>query len=121
MDRMTVRDIDVKDKRVLVRVDFNVPLGNDGHITVDGRIRAAIPTIEYLVEQGAKVIIMSHMGRPDGKVVQSMSLKVAADRLSELMRHPVQFAKDHAEFRRAFDSFSGDADLLYPHWRHELK
>jgi len=91
---MTVRDIDVKDKRVLVRVDFNVPLGNDGHITVDGRIRAAIPTIEYLVEQGAKVIIMSHMGRPDGKVVQSMSLKVAADRLSELMRHPVQFANE---------------------------
>ena len=78
MDRMTVRDIDVKGKRVLLRVDFNVPLGNDGHITDDGRIRAAIPTIEYLVEQGSMVIIMSHMGRPDGKVVPSMSLTVTS-------------------------------------------
>lgn len=94
MDRMTVRDIDVKSKKVLVRVDFNVPLGNDGRITDDGRIRAAIPTIDYLVEQGARVIIMSHMGRPDGKVVPSLSLKVAADRLSDLMRHPVQFVNE---------------------------
>ncbi len=91
MNKMTVRDIDVKGKRVLLRVDFNVPLGGDGHITDDGRIRAAIPTIEYLVEQGAKVIIMSPFGRPDGKVVPSMSLKVTADRLTELMRHPVRF------------------------------
>jgi phosphoglycerate kinase len=94
MDRMTVRDINVNDKRVLVRVDFNVPLGSDGHITDDGRIRAAIPTIEYLTEHGAKVIVMSHMGRPDGKTVASMSLKVTADRLSELMRHPVQFINE---------------------------
>jgi phosphoglycerate kinase len=91
MNKMTVRDIDVSSKRVLLRVDFNVPLGGDGHITDDGRIRAAIPTIEYLIEQGARVIIMSHMGRPDGKVVPSMSLKVTAERLAELMRHPVQF------------------------------
>ncbi|PPD58953.1 phosphoglycerate kinase [Dehalogenimonas etheniformans] len=94
MDRLTVRDIDVKNKRVLVRVDFNVPLGTDGRITDDGRIRAAIPTIDYLVENGAKVIIMSHMGRPDGKVVPSLSLRVTADRLSELMRHPVQFVNE---------------------------
>ena len=91
MNKMTVRDIDVKGKRVLLRVDFRIALGGDGHITDDGRIRAAIPTIEYLVEQGAKVIIMSHSGRPDGKVVPSMSLKVTADRLTELMRHPVRF------------------------------
>jgi phosphoglycerate kinase len=91
MDRMTVRDIDVRGKRVLVRVDFNVPLGRDGCITDDGRIRAAIPTIEFLIDQGAKVIVMSHLGRPDGKVVPSMSLSVTAERLSELMRHPVQF------------------------------
>ena len=94
MDRMTVRDIDVKGKKVLVRVDFNVPLGNDGRITDDGRIRAAIPTIEYLVEQGSMVIIMSHMGRPDGKSMPSMSLNVAAERLSEVMRHPVQFVNE---------------------------
>ncbi|APV44181.1 phosphoglycerate kinase [Dehalogenimonas formicexedens] len=94
MDRMTVRDIDVRDKKVLVRVDFNVPLGPDGHITDDGRIKAAIPTIEYLVENGAKVIIMSHMGRPDGNVVPSLSLKVTAERLAELMRHPVGFVDE---------------------------
>jgi phosphoglycerate kinase len=94
MDRMTVRDIDVKGKRVLLRVDFNVPLGNDGHITDDGRIRAAIPTADYLIEQGARVIIMSHLGRPDGKIVPSMSLKIVAEKLSELMRHPVQFVNE---------------------------
>ncbi|TFG46502.1 MAG: phosphoglycerate kinase, partial [Dehalococcoidia bacterium] len=91
MDTLTVRDIDVNDKRVLVRVDFNVPLNVDGDITDDGRIRASIPTIEYLVERGAKVILMSHMGRPDGRITPSLSLKVTADRLSRLMRHPVSF------------------------------
>jgi phosphoglycerate kinase len=91
MDRMTVRDVDVKGKRVLVRVDFNVPLNPNGSISDDGRIRAAIPTLEYLVEQGAKVIIVSHLGRPDGKSIPSMSLEVTGERLSELMRHPVRF------------------------------
>ncbi|MEN8614690.1 phosphoglycerate kinase [Dehalogenimonas sp. THU2] len=91
MDEMTVRDVDVRDKKVLVRVDFNVPLNDKGEITDDGRIRAAMPTIEHLVENGAKVILMSHMGRPDGKAAPSLSLKVAADRLSELMRQKVEF------------------------------
>ena len=94
MDRMTVRDVDVRGKRVLARVDFNVPLSADGVITDDGRIRAAIPTSEYLVEQGAKVILLSHLGRPDGKVVPGLSLKVTADRLSELMRHSVKFVEE---------------------------
>ena len=92
MDRMTVRDVGVRGKRTLVRVDFNVPLNADGAITDDGRIKAAIPTIEYLVEQGAKVILMSHMGRPDGNVVPALSLSVTADRLAMLMRQPVRFA-----------------------------
>ena len=91
MDKLTVRDVAIKGKRVLVRVDFNVPTNDEGGITDDGRIRAAIPTIDYLVERGARVILMSHMGRPDGKVVSALSLKVVAGRLAELMRQKVGF------------------------------
>jgi len=94
MDRMTVRDVDVHDKRVLIRVDFNVPLDSQGTITDDGRIQAAIPTLEYLVEQGAKIIILSHLGRPDGKIVPSLSLRVTANRLAELIRLSVNFIGD---------------------------
>jgi phosphoglycerate kinase len=115
MERMTVRDVDVKGKRVLVRVDFNVPLSADGAITDDGRIRAAIPTIEYLVEQEARVILMSHMGRPDGKVISSLSLKVVADRLAELMRYPVRFVGEcvgEAVEKAASELKNGDVLVL---------
>ncbi|AKG53515.1 phosphoglycerate kinase [Dehalogenimonas sp. WBC-2] len=91
MDKMTVRDVAINGKKVLVRVDFNVPLSSEGEITDDGRIRAAIPTIDYLMERGARVILMSHMGRPDGKVVPALSLRVVAGRLAELMRQKVGF------------------------------
>ncbi len=115
MDRMTVRDVDVRGKRALVRVDFNVPQSADGAITDDGRIRAAIPTIEYLVEQGAKVILMSHMGRPDGRVVPTLSLKVTADRLSMLIRQPVRFVGEcvgEEVEKAAADLQDGDILLL---------
>lgn len=95
MDKMTVRDMEVRDKRVLVRVDFNVPLDEKtGQITDDNRIRAALPTIKYLIEQGAKVILMSHFGRPKGKVVEGMRLGVVAQRLSQLLGRLVGMAPD---------------------------
>ena len=88
MNKKSVRDVEVSGKVVFVRVDFNVPL-EDGKITDDTRIRATIPTIEYLTEKGAKVLLASHMGRPKGEVVESMRLTSAAERLSELLGKPV--------------------------------
>jgi len=81
----TVRDIDVSGKRVLVRVDFNVPLDDAGEVTDDTRIRAAIPTLRYILDNGASLVIMSHLGRPKGKVVESMRLTPVAARLQELL------------------------------------
>lgn len=94
MNKKTIRDIDVGGKRVLVRVDFNVPLDAEQHITDDTRIRAAVPTIQYLLDHGAAVILMSHLGRPDGKVVDKMRLAPVAKRLGELLGRPVQMAMD---------------------------
>jgi phosphoglycerate kinase len=94
MDKATVRDIDVSGRRALVRVDLNVPLDDAGHITDDTRIRAALPTIQYLLDRGASVILMSHLGRPKGTVVESMRLAPVAARLSELLGRPVQTAPD---------------------------
>ncbi len=94
MNKKTIRDIDVAGKRVLVRVDFNVPLDAQQHITDDTRIVAALPTIRYLLERGAAVILMSHLGRPDGKVVEKLRLAPVAQRLSELLGQPVQVATD---------------------------
>jgi len=94
MNKMSIRDVDLNNKRVLMRVDFNVPLDDQGHITNDTRIQKALPTIRYSIEHGAKLILMSHLGRPKGKVVPSMSLKPVADRLSELLGKPVRFVND---------------------------
>ncbi len=94
MNKKTVKDISVSGKRVLVRVDFNVPLDNAGEITDDSRIRATLPTIEYLVGQPAKVILLSHLGRPKGNVVEELRLTAVARRLSQLMGRPVKMAAD---------------------------
>lgn len=83
-----MKDIDVKGKRVFVRVDFNVPM-EEGHITDDTRIRAALPTIQYLVDAGAKVILASHLGRPKGEVNEEMRLTAVGTRLAELIERPV--------------------------------
>lgn len=94
MAKKTVQDVDLKSKRVLMRVDFNVPLDDKFNITDDIRIRAALPTIKYAIDKGAKVILMSHLGRPDGKVVENMRLTPCAKRLEKLLGKPVMMAKD---------------------------
>jgi len=93
MGLRTIRDVDVQGKRVLVRVDFNVPIEN-GKVLDDWRLRATLPTIRYLTERGAKVILLSHLGRPKGKRDEQFSLRPVAQRLSELLGQPVQFADD---------------------------
>ena len=94
MNKKTIRDIDVAGKRVLVRVDFNVPLDAEQHITDDTRIAAALPTIQYLLDHRAAVILMSHLGRPKGKAVDTMRLTPVAQHLSALLDKPVQMAPD---------------------------
>jgi 2,3-bisphosphoglycerate-independent phosphoglycerate mutase len=95
MDKLTVRDVEVDAKRVLVRVDFNVPLDEKkGTIADDSRIQAALPTIRYLIERGARVILVSHLGRPKGKVVDKLRLNVVAQRLSQILGQQVGVATD---------------------------
>ncbi len=94
MRKKTVRGIEVRGKRVLVRVDFNVPLDEAGRITDDRRIRESLPTIRYLLEQGATVILASHLGRPGGKVVSSLRMRPVGERLSELLGQEVQVLED---------------------------
>ncbi len=90
----TLKDFNLKGKRVLVRCDFNVPLGEKGEILDDFRIKAMIPTIEYLIEKGAKVILMSHLGRPEGKVVESLRLTPIQDKLMEYLDLSITKTKD---------------------------
>lgn len=94
MDVKSIRDVKISGKRVFVRVDFNVPLDDGGEVRDDSRIRRAIPTIEYAIEQGACIILASHLGRPKGERRPDMSLRPVAARLAELLQREVRFAED---------------------------
>ena len=104
LNKKSVEDLDVKGKHVLVRCDFNVPL-KDGEITNDKRIVAALPTIKYLMEQGAKVILCSHLGRPKGEYKPEFSLAPVAKRLSEYLGVDVPLAED--------ENVVGDLSLIH--------
>ena len=116
MDKLTIKDVEVTDKKVLVRVDFNVPLDEKtGAITDDSRIRATLPTIKYLLDQGARVILCSHLGRPDSKVVDQLRLTVVAQRLSQILGKQVGVTKNciGAETEKSVENLkSGDVLLL---------
>lgn len=92
MAKLSVRDLDLKGRRVLVRVDFNVPV-KDGQVTDDTRIKASLPTIQYILDKGGKAVLVSHLGRPDGKPNEKYSLKPVAGRLGELLGRPVDFGE----------------------------
>lgn len=112
MNKKSVKDIDVKGKRVFCRVDFNVPM-KDGQVTDETRIRAAIPTIQYLSEQGAKVILASHLGRPKGQVVEEMRLTPVAKRLSEILGKEVKKTNEaYGDAVKAEIGTMNDGDVL---------
>ncbi|MCB7129303.1 MAG: phosphoglycerate kinase, partial [Candidatus Brocadiales bacterium] len=94
MEKLFIKDLNVKNKKVLVRVDYNVPLDEHGNITDDTRIRATLPTLNYLLDEGAKVIVASHLGRPGGKRLPELSLRPVIKRLSRLLDKDVTFAED---------------------------
>jgi phosphoglycerate kinase len=94
MGKLFITDLNLKGKKVFVRVDYNVPLDEEGNITDDARIRATLPTINYLLDEGAKVILASHLGRPNGKVIPGLSLKPVAKRLHRLLNKEVKLASN---------------------------
>jgi 3-phosphoglycerate kinase len=92
--KKTLRDVNLKGRKVLMRVDFNVPLSKEGSITDDTRVRSSIPSIDFIAAQGASCVLMSHLGRPKGKKDKTYTLRPVADCLGDLVKHPVRFVED---------------------------
>ena len=115
MNKLTVKDMDLKGKKVIIRVDFNVPLDDNLKVTDDRRITEALPTIQYVLKQkAAKVILMSHLGRPEGQVVESMRLNPVARRLEKLLGEKVLKLDDciGEEVKKAIDKSKDKVILL---------
>ncbi len=125
LNKKTLKDMDVKNKRVLVRCDFNVPMNEEGKITDDKRIRSSIPTIEYLLEHDAKIILMSHLGRPKGEANHKYSLKAVGDRLTELLGKEVKFLQDDnvvsKDVKASIDAMKGGEIALLENTRFRVE
>jgi phosphoglycerate kinase len=123
LSKKTIKDIDIRGKKVLVRVDFNLPLDEKGEITDDLRIRASLATIKYILENKASAILLSHMGRPKGKIVESLRLTSAAKRLGELLRKKVRKISDCVgeEARRAAEGLKPGEVLLLENTRFHIE
>ena len=102
----SIKDINIKSKRVLIRVDFNCPMNKDGTVADDNRIVAALPTIEYAMSQDAKVILMSHLGRPDGKKDPKYTLQGVGERLAELLKKIYNFGNEQIRTRISFPNIN---------------
>jgi phosphoglycerate kinase len=98
MNKLSIKDLDLKGKRVFIRVDFNVPLDEEGHVTNDARIQASLPTIRYALSQNGRVVLASHLGRPKGKVNPKMGLKPVAAALGRLLGQKIQMASSSPLF-----------------------
>ncbi|OGS34144.1 MAG: phosphoglycerate kinase [Elusimicrobia bacterium RIFOXYC2_FULL_34_12] len=119
MAKLTIKDVDLKGKKVLVRVDYNIPLDKSQNITDDTRIKESIPTLKYLLDNNCKIILCSHLGRPKGKVATEYSLKPVAKRLSELLKQDVKFASDciGPEVKKLADDLKSKGVLLLENLR----
>ncbi len=121
MSKLTVKDISVEGKRVFLRVDFNVPLSSEGEVLDDFKIRAALPTINYLLEKGARLVLASHLGRPKGKVVEELRMAPVAEQLSRLLGREVLSVREVVgdEVQKAIDSLLPGGVLLLENLRFE--
>lgn len=119
MNKKTIRDIELKGRRVVMRVDFNVPI-KGGVISDDTRIQAALPSIKYIIDHGASIVLMSHLGRPDGKADLSFSLRPVAERLANCLAQPVEFAEDCQNAKAKVDALQPGEILMLENTRFYL-